>query len=498
MNLFEEYYADYRASQAGFERFHNEVINMPRDHFSDMGLQKVRVLAGYLLLTENRLSPLGASYEDIMGCIANELQIGHYPHYRDQQLENRYFACRNPRAQYKSSEGRMFRHLMGLCLFFGLLASKSKTKKVCCYDKCREYYLSENQELLIPVARNNMVMLNINSNDFIRSLRGITVQKSADYRPTYAILRYIQQIGRGASKFELSVLLGRVDRLQGEAEILERALKVGRLLPRAEPEQVAWFFNGMQWKYPSGAHFAYAASQQPYFKFNSYLLLLESLELIRYSPASAAYSLTGYAQTLLADDVSYLVADLENLLRVVDDYSGDNSTLNDLILYQRNPELLRLAQADPAFIEKMNKRSLKNPIIGRDGKRQRSRLIAELAKILADYKCQYAQRPIFKMPNGKYYCEAHHILQFGTEDGPDITNNLVVLGPEAHKIIHCACKEEAEDVFIQLRANGALDLSRFREIITVYHCLTAEQVEILYARRVVTSREKAELLALLA
>ena len=36
---------------------------MPRDQFSDAGLTKVRVLAGYLLLTEGKISHEGESYK---------------------------------------------------------------------------------------------------------------------------------------------------------------------------------------------------------------------------------------------------------------------------------------------------------------------------------------------------------------------------------------------------------------------------------------------------
>ena len=139
--------------------------------------------------------------------------------------------------------------------------------------------------------------------------------------------------------------------------------------------------------------------------------------------------------------MSYLIADLEELLKTVDNYDAENKQLNDLILYQRNPELLRLAKEDTNFITKMNKRSIANPIYDTKGKTQRKCWIAELAKIQVDYICQYANRQVFKMPNGKYYCEAHHILEFSTENGSDITNNLVVLGSEAHMIIHHACKE---------------------------------------------------------
>ena len=496
MTVFEEYFSEYMGTGAGFEKFHNEVINMPRDQFSDTGLDKIRTLAGYLLLTEGRFGSSGVNYKTTMACIARQLRDGRYPAYRDAGLEARYFIYDDLTSHYEVM-GRMFRHLMSLCAFFGFVQSVSKQKKRYNYDKCREYYLSDN-EILMPIARNNLMILNARDNDFIKSLHGIVITDETDYRPTYAVLRYIHQINRPATKFELSVLLGRIDAVKSEAAILERALKIGGVLPRDEESQIPYFFANMNWKDPDGRLFSYAASQEPYFKFNNYLLLMEAFELIRYDTVNRTYRLTEYAESLLADDVSYLIADLERLIELVDDYAADNSALNDLILYQRNPELLRLAREDASFIEKMNWRSLNNPAYDRTGKRKRNRLIAELAKIQADYKCQYAQRTIFKMPNGKYYCEAHHILEFNTENGPDITNNLVVLGPEAHMIVHHACKEEADDVFMQLRTNGAIGVERCKEMITVYHCLTAAQVEALSNKKVITNAGKAELLSLLS
>ncbi len=496
MTVFEEYFSEYMGSRDGFDTFHNEVINMPRDQFSDTGLDKIRTLAGYLLLTEGKLDASGVNYKTTLECIATQLREGNYPLYRDTDLEERYFSYTNITAHYESV-GRMFRHLMSLCAFFGFVKSISKQQKIYNYDKCKEYYLSDN-EILIPVARNNLMLLNAKDNDFIKSLRGISVDDTTDYRPTYAILRYMHQINRPSTKFELSVLLGRIDSLKTEADIIERALKIGAILPRNEQTQIPYFFSNMNWKDANNNHFSYARSQEPYFKFNSYILFLEAFELIAYDNINNTYSLTDYAETLLADDISYLIADLERLIILVDNYAADNSELNDLILYQRNPELLRLAREDATFIEKMNKRSLNNPIYDRAGKRQRNRLIAELAKIQADYKCQYAQRTIFKTPNGKYYCEAHHIIEFNTENGPDITNNLVVLGPEAHMLIHHACKDEVDDAFMQLRVNGAMDVSRFKEMATVYNCLTAEHIEALSNKKAITYTEKAELLSLIS
>lgn len=496
MTVFEEYYSHYMNTQDGFDEFHNEVINMPRDEFSSTGLQKIRTLAGYVLLTESNLDVMGCTYKDVMKCIKEELENGHFPEIRDFDLEKRYFTFDNIDVQY-DKEGRMFRHLMSLCAFFGFVDSISKNQKVFNYDKCREYMLSDDN-VLMPVARNNIMLLNAKTNDFIKSLAGITINDDTDYRPTYGILRYMSQIKRPVTKFELSILLGRIDSLKKEVDIINRAVTVGTYLPAFQREQVPYVFSNMGWKYDDGQFFEYRNSQQPHFKFNNYLLLLEAFELIEYNRSTETYTLTQYAIDILSDDISYLVADLERLIEIVDDYSADSGELNDIIICQRNPELLRLAREDTTFIQRMNVRSMNNPRFDKKGKKIRNRLIAELAKIQADYKCQYSKRHIFKMPNGKYYCEAHHIIEFSTEGGADITNNLVVLGPEAHMLIHHACKEEVDDAFYQLRVNGALDIERFKEMITVYHCLSPEQIAILSNRNVITSRERDELLELLA
>ncbi len=494
MSLFEQYYSQYMNTYSGFQLFHNEVINMPRDQFSDTGLEKVRLWAGYLLLTEGKIKKTGTNYKRIMDIIKEELKNDNYPNYRDGMAEQRYFNYTNLNSHYET-EGRMFRHIMSLCAFFGLITSLSRQKKIVNYDKCKEYYLSDNN-ILMPIARNNVVMLNVKDNDFVRSLKEIIIDDTADYRPTYAILRYIHSMKRPATKFELSVLLGRIDELKNEKDILKRALDIGSVLPNTQEQQIPYFFANMNWKRENGQHFSYAASQEPYFKFNSYLLFMEKFELLQYDDVTSTYSLTKYSDKLMTDDISYLIADLEELLKLVDDYTAENKELNDLILYQRNPELLRLAKEDTEFIKKMNLRSIKNPIVDKNGKRIRNRLIAELAKIQADYMCQYAQKHIFKTPTGKYYCEAHHIIEFSTENGPDITNNLVVLGPEAHMCIHHACKDDVENVFIQLTKNGVLTFDRFKEMITIYNCLTKSQIDVLWNKKIITSKEKQDLLDL--
>lgn len=90
MKVYEKYYSIYIGSREGFIKFHNEVINMPRDQFSGLGLKKIRSLAGYLLLTKGKLDPVGVDYKETLKCINNELLRGNFPKYRDIAFENRY------------------------------------------------------------------------------------------------------------------------------------------------------------------------------------------------------------------------------------------------------------------------------------------------------------------------------------------------------------------------------------------------------------------------
>jgi hypothetical protein len=496
MNIFDKYYKVYQGNSGGFSKFHTEVINMPRDQFADTGLEKVRMLAGYLLLTEGRISYAGCSYKDTMRIIKTELTSGNYPKYRDTTLENKYFNYSNLDKHYET-EGRMFRHLMSLCDFFGFVESISRDKKVYSYDKCNEYYLSE-PKILMPIARNNLIMLDVGKNNFMKSLSGIMVDDKTMYRPAYAIIRYISEMKRPVTKFELSILLGRIDELKHEKEILDRAFAIGTILPKLEDQQINFFFEHMKWIDKNGHRFLYARSQEPYFKFNNFLLFMSSFELIAYDTVTETYSLTQYSKEILQDDISYLIADLEKLLQIIDNELTDNNELNELILTQRNPELLALAKEDDLFVEKMNFRSLNHPIVDTNGKRKRNHLIAELAKILADYKCQYANRHIFKMPNGRYYCESHHIIEFSRENGPDITLNLLALGPEAHTLIHRACNEDVENAYLQLQKNGALDIKRFRDMASVYKCLTQDHINVLTNKKIITTIEKTELEQLIA
>lgn len=495
MSVIASNYSTYIGTQEGFKKFHNEVINMPRDEFSSIGLEKIRTIASYLLLCKETIGNDSVTYKAIMQTIHEALNSQIYPRIRDLELEKRYFCFNDIKINY-NKEGRMFRHLMGICLFFGLLEKETHTTCKIIYNKCKEYYLSE-KNILIPVARNNLLNLNAGNNGFLLSLRGPQITNETRYRPALAILRYISEIGREVTSFELSVLLGRVDHIQKEADIIDRALKIGKLLPHCMQQQKSYFFAQMGWRNENNELFSYTPSQQPYFKFNSFLLFMRDFSLIKYNNQTHLYSNTDYANEILADDISYALADLERLLNCIDDEEQNDTELRNIILFQRSPQLLELIKTTEDFYKKMNKRSLRKPLLV-NNKRKRNQLIAELAKLRCNYTCQYSGKASFQTPTGKPYCEAHHLIEFGSENGPDITNNLIVLGPEPHKALHFGSTKVIEDIYVKLIKTNAINFEMFKEMVEDYQCLTTSHIDILFNRHLITISQKHELLEMIS
>jgi hypothetical protein len=143
MGIIKNHYKNYEG-RTGFDTFHNQIINMPRDHFSDTSIDKIKLLAGYLLLTEGELPKDGCDYKTVMKCIAEQMSNGKYPDQRCTEWETTYFTFTDINSHYES-QGRMFRHLMGICSFFGMIKSLSKNKKCPhhiterCWSKTRKH-----------------------------------------------------------------------------------------------------------------------------------------------------------------------------------------------------------------------------------------------------------------------------------------------------------------------------------------------------------------------
>ncbi len=494
MSKIRYYFHNYAFTREKFDLFHNQVINMPRDSFSNNDLYKLQVLFAYLLLLENKTPEKGFTYRDIMEAIAFQLKQGVAPQkeHKSDEIEKEYFVFTDPSEQYKE-KGRMFRHLMGFCAFFGAIYSQGKKSKFIKFDKCREYVLSS-LDNLIPVARNNILNLNIKNNDFIKNLSGIKILPEANYRPTYGILKYLQEIKRPATKFELALLLGRIDEVQSEKEIITRALDIGRTLPTQDQKaQEDFFFKAMGWKHTDNLLFQYSISQQPYFKFNTYFLFLKSFNLLEENLIDKKLSLTKYSQQLLLDNIPCHISDLDNLINMLSDDISD-IRLRDILIHEYNQELMEALFEEKDFIEKINRKALANPIII-DGNRRRNKFISELAKIKVNYTCQ-AGTKTFKQPNGHNYVEGHHIIDF-SKKGPDIIDNLLILGPTPHTLLHRGATEEIENLYNHLKTTGILTYSIFENMVKIYNCLEPEHINLLADRNLISKEQKNTLLSLI-
>lgn len=129
--------------------------------------------------------------------------------------------------------------------------------------------------------------------------------------------------------------------------------------------------------------------------------------------------------------------------------------------------------------------------------RKRDQFIALIAKLNANYLDELTLLPSFEGKDGNNYVEAHHILEFRNEKGPDILLNLICLRPEHHAMIHHGSKKTVTSFFKKCRKNGVITLERFEKMCTEYHCLTNDHVQILHNKSIITTAESKHLLDLI-
>lgn len=491
-------FADYLGTNNNYEKFkifHNQVINMPRDNFSYINPGAIQSLCAYFLLIENEYDNVnGMTYPQIRDLIKSKIANNIFPQkYRNERLEKKFFQINDPEGDI----ARLWRHPAEMAFFLGILKSHKNNKKIIDYKLCKNLY--NNECLFMDIMQNYWFYLNINNNEDISSKEGIRLNDNADYRITYGILTYLKSIDRAATKFELSILLGRIDNLQTEKEILDRALIVGKELPTEQNDQIFYFFKKMQWVNNDNTIIKYKSSQQPYFKFNTYFLYLQAFKLININEIDQKITLTPKSIEMLSDnEIPLELQDLDNLISKIDDDKSTEAELMNEIILQRTPQISKAIQENTILIEKLNRRAIRNTQYDCNNKRKRNKFITELAKIKANYTCEATGRKTFRMPNGQYYVEAHHIIEFSKENGPDITENILILGPEKHMLLHHACQEEKEDLYNHLKTNGKINIERFKRMHTIYNCLTAEHVEALANKKLISSIDKVELLKLIA
>lgn len=495
-NIIAESFDEYTNSLENFEKFHNQIINMPRPTFREIPniIKLLKSLAEYIMLIDKEILNEPMQAKDVYYYIYKNYKDGIVPnHNRNDFFEMVYLSSNMSFEKLYDELGRRFRHYTEILSFFDIFKKIDKRRGQFDIDALYELQLTPESHLY-DVFRNKLLDLNIKDNSYINSLSGITILRTANYRPARAIIRYIHEIGRTVTDFEVAILLGRIDESQDEKDILRRALSIGKILPKNREQQIQCFFGSMGWKNSKKEYFQYAPSQQPYFKFKTFLILMDTFNLITYS--ENVIDLTEYSKTLVKDEIPIEVIDLEKLLSLIDDDTEDSNKLQDIILRKRTATITEAIQEDGLLVEKLNLRNIRNPIV-KNHKRVRSRLIAELAKIKANYMDEVTKVPTFEGKNGQNYVEAHHIIEFNGENGPDITDNLICLGPQNHMCIHRGSDRAIADFYNTCKTRGVITFERFKTICTKYRCLTKQHVKILLAKGLISNIDAEELRSLI-
>lgn len=501
-NIISEYYSEYVGTKEKFETFHNNVINMPRANFSELDdtIKLLKCLASYIMLIDKDILTDTINYKTIYHEIFKNYKNGIIPEQnRDLEFERRYLD-RTESFDFlygdEGKNGRMFRHYMEYFAFFNIFKNGTNSRNKRIDIESLEELLLTPDDVLFDVFRNKILNINIKDNDFIKNLQGIEISANADYRPARAIISYCKEMNRPVTVFEIAILLGRVDSLQDEKSIIHRAITIGKQLPRTKEDQQKQIFGCMGWK-SGNILFQYSQSQNPDFKFNVFLLFMNTFGLIEYNDSTKLITLTDYSTELIGEDIAFEVLDLEKLLVMIDDDSEDSNKLSDIIIRKRTETITKAILDDGELVVKLNQRNIRNPIIKR-GKRVRNKLIAEVAKIKANYLDEVTLRPTFEGKNGKNYIEAHHIIEFSGENGPDITDNLICLGPQNHSLIHHGSSNAVDDFYTTCQSRGVLTFDRFKGMCTKYRCLTTEHVKVLLSKKIISKTDAEELNELIA
>lgn len=486
-------YDRYKNSLEGFEEFNNLALNMPRPSFSNVNIDYLKSLAK-ILYRINYDTSEDLSIVDLY-CKMHEIYVfdGDLPEYLI-PLFNKDLPANAARKHYSStSVGRYFRQYAEVMELWGLLKD-GKHGVTIAYDVCEEFIELDSDES--ESIRMKMIAMDIEDNSCFIRLSNIKDKINNhtifSYKPAVAILRYIDKINRPVSKFELANLLAIITpECKSEEELFDNAIKIGNMMPTNITEHKDWFFKYMGWKNNNGTLFNYASSQNPDFKFNSFIAFMKEYNFI-YQNADLSYELTEESKSLLHDVIPPEIVELEKYIDIAENEYSDKS-LADIILKGIKPSLLYSLSQNDEFIKTMNKRSINRPRFDNKGKKIRNRLIAELSKIRVNYTCQVSNKPTFKDIYGHNYVESHHIIEINGEDGPDIIDNLLVVSPLYHELMHHACKEELIDFYMGLRMKNIITIDTFKNMITNYHCLKEKHIKALLNKHLITKDEYYDL-----
>lgn len=125
------------------------------------------------------------------------------------------------------------------------------------------------------------------------------------------------------------------------------------------------------------------------------------------------------------------VFELEEYLEIIKILDEND---NQLPTETENAELDELQKQfsedmDPEALKNISEERLINLV-------KRYRKIVSMVKKKCKYKCQICGHN-FLMDNGRYYCEAHHLVPI-SEDGSQGSENVIILCANHHRMFHYA------------------------------------------------------------
>lgn len=492
--MYDKYKNDYEK----FCYFNTLVLNMPRHQFGTMNIKFAKDLA--ILLDEikpdeNRKLRIIDLYVLIHYFIQNSnprisnfiYELFDFNLVKKQEIKKFY--------NTKAGKARDFRHLVMIMRLWGMLENDKLTVNKINHEVCQEFLALDINEQ--EGLRAKLIGMDVIDNPMFVTLDVIKDRIKDNtifsYKPATFILRYMKELGRPVSQFEISNLLGViVPECNNANELFDNALLIGKQMPNNIKEHQKWFFGYMNWIYEDGSQFRYTSSQAPHFKFKSFLLFMENLNLIK-RLENGSFVLTVDSQRILAEEIPIEVAELEKYINIAEQSYSDKD-LADLIIYNIKPSLLKYAAQNEEFIKTMNLRAINKPKFDKKGKKIRNRLIAELAKVKANYTCQISKKPTFKDEKGNNYVESHHLIEINGEDGPDIIDNLLVISPFYHSMLHHACSEEITELYNHIRKNNIVTIDLFKKMIDNYHCLEEKHIQFLFQKKLISKIEYEELI----
>lgn len=480
-------------SKEDFDNFHKQVLNMPRDSFSDFNLDKLRSLVEYLNLIKIDIGP--------EGCNIDELYINFHFALKDNVLlnPNKRFdslfdlsitEIEDIKKHYKI-KGRFFRHWMQLAKLLDLLThpnSDSTRRSKVIVSNFNDELIESNRTLFSLLIRDKVLSINVKDNSLIRDLDSFDYYKDLSFRPAIGILYYLFLLKRPATKFELSIFFGRPDKdLQDEINIINSAYNLGKKFDLDMKQQEASFFIMKDWVDNKGELLKYGSSQQSYFKFNSFFILMETVGLIKIK--EGLVSLTDYSKKLVNDynEIEYL--QLQEIENQIEDESDD---IQNTLIENRTEYVLRLLSKDKNFKDRINKRSAERDTIIRKItriSRKRDLILPVIAKIEANFKCKACSKETFLGKDGYNHVEAHHILEFNNiEKGPDVIENLLVLCPNCHALVHNAPQNTINHFYSKLRERNILSRDQFEKLLKD-ELISKKQIKLLLEKGIISKEE---------